>query len=66
MRRNIEVENRLYTSDYVEARGTLFPAVEYLKRAVEAARTQEKVTGGLLCTVSHVILQLTCAIDIGN
>jgi hypothetical protein len=40
-------------SDYVEARGILLPAVEYLKRAVDAAHTQGKISGDLLSTVSH-------------
>ena len=52
LRSDAEAESRLYTADYVEARGTLLPAVEYLERAVEAARTQEKLTGGLLSVVS--------------
>ncbi|KAJ4288011.1 hypothetical protein N0V90_012027 [Kalmusia sp. IMI 367209] len=51
-RANVEAESRLYLSDYVEARGILLPAVEYLKRAAEAARVQEKITGDLLSTVS--------------
>ena len=51
-RNNAEHESRLYMSDYVEARGILLPAVEYLKRAADAARTQEKLTGDLLSTVS--------------
>ena len=52
-RSNAEAESRLYTSDYVEARGVLLPAIEYLKHAVEAARTQDGTTGELLATVSR-------------
>ena len=52
-RTNAEHESRLSMSDYVEARGILLPAVEYMKRAVEAARTQGKIRGDLLSTVSH-------------
>lgn len=48
-----EAESRLYTSDYVEARGILLPAVEYLERAAEAAHTQGKMTGDLLSVVSN-------------
>ena len=51
----MEAESRLHTADYVEARGILLPAVEYLRRAVEMARTQDKLTGDLLSLVSsHV------------
>jgi hypothetical protein len=56
MRGNAEAESRLHTADYVEARGILLPAVEYLKRAVELAGTQEKVTGDLLSLVSSNVL----------
>lgn len=52
-RSNAEAESRLYTSDYVEARGVLLPAIEYLKHAVDAARTQNRITGEILATVSH-------------
>ena len=48
----IEAEGRLQTGDYVEARGTLLPAIEYLKRAVDAARAQGRLDGPLLSTVS--------------
>jgi hypothetical protein len=46
-----EAEQRLYTADYVEARGILLPAIEYLQRAVDTAHTQSVVTGSLLSTV---------------
>jgi hypothetical protein len=46
-----EAEQILHTADYVEARGILLPAVEYLQRAVDAAHSQDSVTGVLLSTV---------------
>jgi hypothetical protein len=46
-----ETEQILQTADYVEARGILLPAVEYLDRAVNVVRYQGNVTGLLLCTV---------------
>ncbi|KAF2009854.1 hypothetical protein BU24DRAFT_66131 [Aaosphaeria arxii CBS 175.79] len=47
-----EAEERLYTADYVEARGILLPATEYLQRAVDNARAQDVLTGSLLGDVS--------------
>lgn len=49
----VEAEDRLHTADYVEARGILLPATEYLKRAVDTARAQETLSGDLLATVSE-------------
>jgi len=50
--RDIEAETRLHTQDYVEARGILLPAIEYLRRAVEQADTEEDgPSGHLLVTV---------------
>jgi hypothetical protein len=46
-----EAQDRLHTSDYVEARAILVPATEYLQRAVNAARNQSRLTGTLLSTV---------------
>jgi hypothetical protein len=46
-----EAEQALHTADYVEARGILLPAIEYLSRAVDKAQAQENVTGMLLATV---------------
>jgi hypothetical protein len=48
-------------ADYVEARGILLPAVDYLQRAVNAARYWRCVTGSLLamvrsCTVVSFVL----------
>ena len=50
----IEAEERLSTADFVEARGILLPSIEYLKRAVDNARVQGKLTGSLLSTVSLI------------
>jgi hypothetical protein len=46
-----QAEQALQTADYVEARGILLPAIEYLSRAVDIARAQGSVTGVLLETV---------------
>jgi hypothetical protein len=46
-----EAEQLLNTADYVEARGILQPAIEYLQRAVEWARAQGNLSGSLLATV---------------
>lgn len=51
-----EAERRAGTSDYVEARGFLQPATEYLERAVAVATAQRAVSGDLLATVSIAIL----------
>jgi hypothetical protein len=48
----IEIQDRLHSADYVEARGILLPATEYLKRAVDAAHAQGILTGEILATVS--------------
>ncbi|KAF2874814.1 hypothetical protein BDV95DRAFT_299434 [Massariosphaeria phaeospora] len=53
-----EAEELLHTADYVEARGILLPAIEYLKRAVDAAQGQGKVTGGLLCSAAEAYMSL--------
>ena len=47
-----EAEQRLHTADYVEARGILLPATDYVRRAVDTAHAQGSVTGVLLSTVS--------------
>lgn len=49
--RDQEAETRLHTQEYVEARGILLPAIEYLRRAVEEADTQGTINGSLLVTV---------------
>lgn len=46
-----EAERALQTADYVEARGILLPAIEYLSRAVDNAHAQDNVTGTLLATI---------------
>lgn len=46
-----EAERRSGTQDYVEARGFLQPATEYLERAVAAATEQSMLSGGLLAKV---------------
>jgi len=47
----VEAERRAGTADYVEARGYLQPATEYLERAVAAAPAQRALSGDLLATV---------------
>ena len=47
----LEAERRAGTADYVEARGYLQPAIEYLDLAVAAAQTQQALSGDLLATV---------------
>lgn len=47
-----EAELRLHTSDYVEARGILLPATDFLCQAVTAAESQGCITGDLLANVS--------------
>jgi hypothetical protein len=49
--RDTEAEARLHTQEYVEARGILLPAIEYLRRAVEEADSQGSTNGSLLVTV---------------
>ena len=46
-----EAERRSGTSDYVEARGFLQPAIDYLERAIAAATAQRLLSGDLLSTV---------------
>lgn len=49
-RARANAEQRFQTQDYVEARGILLPATDYLKRAVDTAR-ENGVDGGLLSMV---------------
>ena len=51
-----EAERRAGTQDYVEARGLLQPATEYLERAVAAATAQRAMSGDLLATVRRICL----------
>ena len=53
-----EAEARLGTPDYVEARGILQPATDYLRRAVEEASSQGNLTGGLLVMVGPMLIRL--------
>lgn len=46
-----EAERRVGTADYVEARGFLQPATEYLERAVAAALAQNALSGDLAAKV---------------
>lgn len=46
-----EAERRIGAADYVEARGFLQPATEYLERAVSAAANQNAISGDLLAKV---------------
>ncbi|OAL07250.1 hypothetical protein IQ06DRAFT_288991 [Phaeosphaeriaceae sp. SRC1lsM3a] len=48
-----EAEQALNTADYVEARGILSPAVDYLQRAVTAAYARGTVSGTVLVTVRN-------------
>ncbi|KAF2465045.1 uncharacterized protein BDR25DRAFT_295845 [Lindgomyces ingoldianus] len=54
----IEAEDRLHAADYVEARGILLPATEYLKRAVDAARAQGRLNGVLLAAAAESFMSL--------
>ncbi|KAF2739116.1 hypothetical protein EJ04DRAFT_427519 [Polyplosphaeria fusca] len=54
----VEAEDRLHSQDYVEARGILLPAVEYLKRAVDAAREQHRANGTLYATAAEAYMSL--------
>lgn len=49
-----EAERKAGTADYVEARGFLQPATEYLDRAVAAASSQRILSGDLLATVRTI------------
>lgn len=52
MAQDEDAERRAGTADYVEVRGYLQPATEYLDRAVDAATAQRRLTGDLLTKVS--------------
>ncbi|KAF2187838.1 hypothetical protein K469DRAFT_568615 [Zopfia rhizophila CBS 207.26] len=53
-----KAEDQVHTADYVEARGILLPATEYLKRAVDVARAQGMLTGTLLSTAAEAFMSL--------
>jgi len=50
----VEAEQRLHQAVYIEARGLLLPATDYLQRAVYVATEQGVITGHLLSMVSKV------------
>jgi hypothetical protein len=52
-----EAERRVGTADYVEARGFLQPATEYLERAVAAASGQDATSGDLLANVLGSVMK---------
>lgn len=51
---SFDAEERLAAPDYVEARGLLQPATEYLGRAVDMGTAQGTITGALLSTVKSI------------
>ncbi|KAK4498893.1 hypothetical protein PRZ48_009403 [Zasmidium cellare] len=53
-----DAERRAGTSDYVEARGYLQPATEYLERAVAVATAQRSLSGDLLATTAEAYMSL--------
>jgi hypothetical protein len=55
IRATIEAEDRLHSAEYVEARGLLLPAIDYLKHAVEVAGSQDKLSGKLLSMVCSAL-----------
>lgn len=53
-----EAERRAATTDYVEARGYLQPATDYLERAITAATAQRAVSGELLATSAEAYMSI--------
>ncbi|KAF2753183.1 hypothetical protein EJ05DRAFT_480546 [Pseudovirgaria hyperparasitica] len=53
-----EAEERLHTSNYVEARGILVPATEYFSRAVEASQRLGSLSGHLLIEAAEAFMSL--------
>ncbi|KAI1515786.1 hypothetical protein PtrSN002B_009298 [Pyrenophora tritici-repentis] len=53
-----ETERRLYDADYVEARRLLVQAADYLKRAVDAALAEARLTETLLSTAAKAFRSL--------
>ncbi|KAF2217880.1 hypothetical protein CERZMDRAFT_92520 [Cercospora zeae-maydis SCOH1-5] len=53
-----EAEKRTGTAQYVEARGSLQPAIDYLERAIAAATSQRLLTGDLLATTAEAYMSL--------
>lgn len=58
----MEANSRIHTADYVEARGTLIPATEYLTRAVNIAERQGVLQGQLLSLVGFPFFIQTKAV----
>ncbi|KIV83209.1 hypothetical protein PV11_05256 [Exophiala sideris] len=54
----MEADARAHTADYVEARGTLIPAVDYFVRAVELADRDGGLTGELLSEAAETNMSL--------
>ncbi|KAG9188118.1 hypothetical protein G6011_02041 [Alternaria panax] len=54
----VEAEQRLHQVVYIEARGLLLPATDYLQRAVYVATEQGVVTGHLLSTAAEAFMSL--------
>ncbi|KIW14756.1 hypothetical protein PV08_07540 [Exophiala spinifera] len=57
-RANVEADARAHTADYVEARGMLIPAVDFLARAVEVAEVDGRLTGNLLSEAAESLMHL--------
>ncbi|KAK3675683.1 hypothetical protein LTR78_004324 [Recurvomyces mirabilis] len=53
-----EAERRSGTADYVEARGSLQPAIDYLERALAAATAQRSLSGEMLATTAEAYMSL--------
>jgi hypothetical protein len=60
--RDQDAETRLHSQEYVEARGLLLPAIEYLTRAVEEGDRQGITDGSLFVTVSFFLKLEACAL----
>lgn len=60
-----DAERRVGTSRYVEARGYLEPATDYLEQAVRAATSQQLLSGHLLATVS-IFLSCDCSCQLSG
>ncbi|KAL6241023.1 hypothetical protein RBB50_012118 [Rhinocladiella similis] len=57
-RANVEADTRAHTADYVEARGMLIPAVDFLSRAVEVSEAGGSLTGDLLSEAAESLMHL--------
>ncbi|KIW41081.1 hypothetical protein, variant 3 [Exophiala oligosperma] len=57
-RANVEADARAHTADYVEARGMLIPAVDFLSRAVEITEADGTLTGDLLSEAAESLMHL--------